>query len=49
MISDEELEKMDAEVEAEISSNNDNSDNSDGGEELGSFIEEKDDDNNLLS
>ena len=44
-VSDEELEKMDAEVEAEISSS-DSSNNGD--EDLGTFIEEKDDDN-LLS
>ena len=41
-VSDEELEKMDAEVEAEISSS------SDSGENLGTFIEERDDDT-LLS
>ena len=45
-VSDEELEKMDAEVEAEISSSSSNS--SDHGEDLGTFIEEKDDDT-LLS
>ena len=44
-VSDEELEKMDAEVEAEISSS-ESSNNGD--EDLGTFIEEKDDDN-LLS
>lgn len=44
-VSDEELEKMDAEVEAEISSSSSNSDH---GEDLGTFIEEKDDDT-LLS
>ena len=44
-VSDEELEKMDAEVEAEISSS-ESSNNGDEG--LGTFIEEKDDDN-LLS
>ena len=45
-VSDEELEKMDAEVEAEISSS-DSSNNSD--EDLGTFIQENDEDNNLLS
>ena len=45
-VSDEELEKMDAEVEAEISSNSSNSSAND--EELGTFIEDKDDDT-LLS
>jgi hypothetical protein len=44
-VSDEELEKMDAEVEAEISSS-ESSNNVD--EDFGTFIEEKDDDN-LLS
>ena len=44
-VSDEELEKMDAEVEAEISSSESSND---GDEDLGTFIEEKDDDN-LLS
>lgn len=45
-VSDEELEKMDAEVEAEISSSSSNS--SDHGEDLGTFIEERDEDS-LLS
>ena len=44
-VSDEELEKMDAEVEAEISSSSSNSDH---GEDLGTFIEVRDDDT-LLS
>ena len=44
-VSDEELEKIDAEVEAE-SSSSESSNNGD--EDLGTFIKEKDDDN-LLS